>query len=154
MGFSRHWLRDHTFILTRVSGTIDNRSLLEHVQAVNRERGGVIGMKELADCRDLRDVEALSVSAVTQAGSIEVKKPGSRLVILVPKESPVIYGLARAYQMFASESREAVLVSTDLDEAIRWLDFDENHVHLIKDFIHNESCAKPETNPTATASSS
>ena len=154
MGFSRHWLRDHTFILTRVSGTIDNRSLLEHVQALNRERDGVIGMKELADCRDLRDVEALSVSAVTQAGSIEVKKPGSRLVILVPKQSPVIYGLARAYQMFASESREAVIVSTDVDEALRWLEFDETRLQVIKDFILNESHAKPEGNPTRTMSSS
>jgi len=105
MGFTRYWLRERAFLLTNVSGRIDNRSLMEHVQALNRESGGVMGLKELADCRELRNVEALAVSGVTQAGSLEVKKPGSRLGILVPKESPVIFGLARAYEMFASESR-------------------------------------------------
>jgi len=105
MGFTRYWLRERAFLLTNVSGRIDNRSLMEHVQALNRESGGVMGLKELADCRELRNVEALEVSGVTQAGSLEVKKPGSRLGILVPKESAVIFGLARAYEMFASESR-------------------------------------------------
>lgn len=154
MGFSRHWLRDRAFVLTRVTGRIDNRSLLEHVQALNRESNGVIGMKELGDCRDLQDLEALSVSVVTQASSIEAKKPGSRLVILVPKESPVIYGLARAYEMFASESRQAVTVSMDLDEALCWLGFDEACLHMIKGFIHIESHAKPEEHPTSTVSGS
>ena len=153
MGFSRHWLRDRTFLLTRVEGTIDNRSLLEHVQALNRESDGVIGMKELADCRDLKDVEALSVSAVTQASSLEVKKPGSRLVILVPKDSPVIYGLVRAYEMFATESRDAVIVSTDCDEALRWLNFDEKSQHVIKGLIHLISHVKPEEQPISRVSS-
>lgn len=141
MGFSRHWLRDHAFVLTKVSGSIDNLSLIEHVQTLNQECVGIDGVKELADCRELKDVERLSVHGVTQASSREQVKPKSRLVILVPKDVPVIYGLARAYEMFASESRDAVMVSTDLDEAVRWLGFDENNLNRGKSFIQQESCA-------------
>ena len=143
MGLSRHWLREHAFVVTKVSGAIDDRSLMEHVQALNRECAGVDASKELADCRELKDVASLSVTGVTQASSREMKKPGSRVVILVPKDSPVIYGLARAYQMFAAESRDEVMVFTDLNEAMQWLLQDETHVRSILEFV-NEHTDKPQ----------
>jgi hypothetical protein len=136
MGFSRHWLREQAFVLTTVSGSIDSTSLMEHVQALNQESDGVSGLKELADCRELKDVENLSVSGVTKASLFEGKKPGSRLVILVPKDAPVIYGLARAYQMFAEESREAVKVFTDMNHAMSWLEPDENSLRSILEFVN------------------
>lgn len=108
-----------------MSGSLDNRALLEHVQDLNRECVGINGVKELADCRGLTDVEHVSVSGITQACLREEKKSGSKLVILVPKHSPVMYGLARVYQMFASDSREAAILSTDVDDALRWLAPDE-----------------------------
>ncbi|MDH5641064.1 MAG: hypothetical protein OEY28_07200 [Nitrospira sp.] len=140
MGFSRHWLRDHGFVLTMVRGSINGRSLMEHVRALNQESHGISGLKELVDCRELIDVSALSVCGVTDASMSETKKPGSRLVFLLPKHSPVLYGIARAYQMFAMERRDAVMISTDFVEAVQWLGLDEKSLHTIQEVARHESC--------------
>jgi hypothetical protein len=144
MGFSRHWLHDQAFVLTKVSGAINTSSLMEHVLALNEESTDIENLRELADCRELTDVSALSVSGVTQASAREVKKPGSRLVILVPKESPVVYGLARAYEMFAADSRESVIVSTNLDEALRWLKADKATTDFILSVVNQDTSSVPQ----------
>ena len=47
-----------------------------------------------------------------------------RLAILIPKDNKAAYGLARAYQMFSEEKREAVNIFHNLDEALVWLTAD------------------------------
>jgi len=121
MGVSRYWCHAEKFVLTTVSGALDNQGLLEHVQALNQECHGITGVNELADCRALNDVDHVSVPGITRACLQEENKPGSRLAILVPRQSPVMYGMARVYQMFAADSREAAKVFTNLDEALCWL---------------------------------
>jgi len=139
MGITRRWFRDRAFLLTTLSGSINNRSLMAHVHALNRESEGTIGLKECLDCRGLHDITELSVEGVTQAGSSERKKPGSRLVILVPKDVPVIYGLARAYEMFAADHRKMVRVCTDVDDAVRWLEPDETSAQFLLECLSSES---------------
>ena len=56
--------------------------------------------------------------------------------------------------MFASESREAVTVSMDLNEALCWLGFDEKGLHVIKGFMYIESHEKPKEHSASTVSDS
>ncbi|MDH5641065.1 MAG: hypothetical protein OEY28_07205 [Nitrospira sp.] len=139
MAIERRWLHEQRFVLTTVSTSLDNHALLEHVEDMNRECDGITGLKEFADCRALIDVEQVSVSGITQACLREKKKPGSKLVILVPPHSPVMYGLARVYQMFASDSRDVVKVFTDIDDAMRWLEPDEKNRRSLLEFLNDPS---------------
>jgi hypothetical protein len=120
--FTRHYLDRLNFAYTRVSGSADDGQLLEHHQAMQRETAGKHAMLELADCRDVTDLTHL-----TSAGTIQVAKLDAisgyaingRLAILVADQ--LAYGLARTYQVFASEIREACAVTYDFDEAIKLL---------------------------------
>ena len=149
MSIERRWFAQQTFVVTTVRASLDNHALLEHVEDMNRECAGITGLKEVADCRALTDVEQVSVSGITQACLREKKKPGSKLVILVPPHSPVMYGLARVYQMFASDSRDSVKVFTDIDDAMRWLEPDEKNRRSLLEFL-NDPAGRP---PSATSTS-
>ena len=138
MGFSRNYLKPYNFVLTKITGDINDAELLQHVKALNRETRGISELRELADCRELTSVSALTAQGTTLAASAEEYKPGSLGVILVPKEKEAIYGMARAYQMFAEEHRESVMISRDLDEALNWLTKDNSaETEVLRAFIDN-----------------
>ena len=59
MPFTRHYLPSRNFILTRVVGRIDDSELREHVLALNSEAADLRATLEIADCREVNDVEHL-----------------------------------------------------------------------------------------------
>ena len=137
MGFHIKLFRDERFLLTRVVDTIDGASLLEHVFDVNAETEGLDGVRELADCRELKSVAGLSVGMTTASAEQETKKVGSRLAILTPPDNDLIYGMARAYQTLALESRAAVEVFRDYDAAINWLAEDAGDLASLRRLVEN-----------------
>ena len=134
MSFSRHFLTQHNFLLTKVENEIDDEQLMQHVLTLNKEAKDITCLRELADCRHLKSVEKLTVQGTTECASQEINKPGSLLAILVP-DSPVIYGMARAYQMFSEDHRKAARVFNNLNDAIKWLSDNENELEIFMDFI-------------------
>jgi len=121
--FTRHYLGPRNFILTRVTGRIDDSELREHVLALNSEAADLWAALELADCRALNDVEHLTTRGATEAAALESGHPraeGRRLAILVGSD-PVVFGLARAYAMFAEQARASVTVNRSLTDAIESL---------------------------------
>ncbi|MCW8825163.1 MAG: hypothetical protein OQK78_01950, partial [Gammaproteobacteria bacterium] len=98
---------------------------------------GISNLREIADCRGLTGVSSLTGNGTALAASREEYKPGSICVILVPKENDAIYGMARAYQMFAEEHRESVSIYRDIDEALNWIT-DNNilEVEALKELIN------------------
>ena len=76
MGFSRHYFKDYNFMLTKISGEIDNNSLSQHVIDVNNEAEGISNLKELADCREITSVKLLSTQTTTMSAGNEKNKPG------------------------------------------------------------------------------
>lgn len=107
-------------MLSRVVGEIDDGDLAQQVIALNQAVKGVVGLRELADCRGITEIN-LSTGGTTASAKNEQDKPGSRLAILVPEGNDLVFGMARAYQMFSESFREAVHIFYDLDEALLWL---------------------------------
>jgi hypothetical protein len=93
MGFSLHYLNNHRFMYINISGEINDHDPKQHVIDFNRETEGISNLRELADCRDLKNLDALTVKETSDCALLENKKPQSLLAILV-NESPLLYGMA------------------------------------------------------------
>ena len=101
--------------------TISDSDLIQHTISLNEKTEKILVLKELSDCRAIKSVASLSTETATVAAKIEQKKSVSRMAILIPKDNKATYGLARAYQMFSEEKREAASIFHNLDEALVWL---------------------------------
>ena len=122
MPFTRHYLVSRNFILTRATGRIDDSELREHVLALNSEAADLDAALEIADCRELNDVEQITAKGAAAAAALEKgqrRAEGGRLAILVG--SDLVFGLARAYATFAMDTRAHVTVCRDLPDAIEFL---------------------------------
>jgi len=138
MSFSHQYFKDHNFLLTRASGDIDGKDLMQHVISINEETEGIIDLKELSDCREITSLELLSTKMATTSAANENDKPGSILAILIPENNPVIYGVANAYKMFAEDHRKAVQIFKELPEAIIWLAESEAEEEALMALVNNE----------------
>jgi len=137
MGFSHQYFKDHNFLLTRASGDIDGKDLMQHVISVNEDTEGIIDLKELSDCREITSLELLSTKMATMSAANENDKPGSRLAILIPEDNAVIYGIANAYKMFAEDHRKAVQIFKEPAEAINWLAEDKAEEKTLTALLNN-----------------
>lgn len=138
MGFSRYYFKGHNFLLTKVSGKIAVDDLLQHVMAVNKEMAGKINLRQLTDCRNITDLQSLSVKDATNCAQREINKPGCLLAIVVP-ESPIFFGMARAYAMFAEDHRGEVQIFQNIHDALEWLANDPEEINILTDFVESVS---------------
>ena len=125
MSIVRRYHPSLDFVLTRISGDLDDEQLERHVRVFNSEAADRQGLMELADCRELRNVDRLNVTGALNAAALEQGQPrvaGGRLAILVP-DNPVIFGLARAYASIACLHRDTADVCQGLREALECLGF-------------------------------
>ena len=76
----------------------------------------------------MKDISSLTVQGTTECANKEDDRPGSKLALLIPNDSPLVFGMARAFQTFSEDHREAVQIFTDFNEAVTWLADDENEV--------------------------
>ena len=136
MGFSLHYLKDHRFMYTRISGEINDQDLKQHVINFNKETEGISDLRELADCRNLINLEALTVKGTSYSAILEDNKPESLLAILVT-ESALLFGMARVYQIFVEGRRESVKIFKDINSALKWLAKDEQEIAIFNEFIKN-----------------
>ena len=120
MSISRFHSEKLNFVLTTLSGTVDDVALFDHVRCLNEELKGRVETRELADCRTATDLQLSTRGSTFSAGHEELKL-GSKLAILVSKTDDYAYAMARAYQMFSEKSRDSVMVFRDFDKALAWL---------------------------------
>lgn len=121
---------------TRISGEINDEDLKQHVIDFNKETEGISDLRELADCRDLLNLEALTVKGTSDCAILEDNKPESLLAILVT-ESSLLFGMARVYQIFAEGRRECVKIFKDINSALKWLAKDEQEIAIFNELIKN-----------------
>ncbi|MFW8602288.1 hypothetical protein ACOHYD_12510 [Desulfobacterota bacterium M19] len=136
MGFSRYYFKEHNFLLTRISGQIAVKDLLEHVITVNKEMTEKINLRQLTDCRSITNLQNLSVKDTTNCAQRETNKPGSSLAIVVP-DSPIFFGMARAYAMFAEDHRGEVRIFQNTHDALEWLANNPEEVNILSNFIES-----------------
>jgi hypothetical protein len=136
MGFSRYYLKEHNFLLTKVSGKITVDDLLQHVISVNNEMAGKINLRQITDCRNITDLQSLSVKDTTNCAQRETNKPECSLAIIVP-DSPILFGMARAYMMFAEDHRREVQIFQSIHDALEWLAKDPEEFNILTNFVES-----------------
>ena len=137
MGFSRHLLKSHKFMYNKVSGEVNDHNLKQHIIDLNLETEDIDDLRELADCRDISNVKDLTIERGISPSVSSIKnKPQGMLAILVP-ESPLIFGMARAYKTFAEDELKYVEIFKDINHALEWLAKDEQEIAIFNEFIKN-----------------
>ena len=134
MGFSVYFNQKHNFMLTRLSGDINNNNLRNHVLNLNKLTEGVSRLREIADGRKIENISCLTVEGTTIGAELESNKPGSLLAIVVP-DSPSFYGVARVYQTFAGNQRKGVILFYTIRDALTWLGYGEVEIKELITFV-------------------
>ena len=135
MGFTRYYSKELNFLFVDITGELNDNDLTSHVKALNTETEGLVNVKGFADCRGITKVNIKTIEVVSNAVN-EKYKPGSKVVIFVPKDNELIFAMARAYQMFAEESCDEVSIYRDYDEALAWLTDSPAEGQALTEFIN------------------
>ena len=125
--FERHYKPDSDFVLVRLLDVVDDAQLRQHVLDYNQEAPDRAGLLELADCRELVDVQNLTVQGCLESARLEQgaqRVTGGMLAILVSNQ--LHYGMARAYAAIAEMHRNGAGVFYTLEEAVAWLGVKES----------------------------
>ncbi len=136
MGITMHYLKEYNFILSKLSGEINDQNLREYVLAFNKKTRGIPNLRELADCREIENLENMTVRGATSISQDVENHPDSIIAILV-NDSTLLYGMARSYQMFQYEKRKAAEIFKDIDEALSWLSDNDSEIEEFKKFVEN-----------------
>ena len=134
MGFTRHYLKEYNFMLTKITGEVNDQNLKQHVMSLNKETEGISALRELADCREIADMSHLTVKGTADCAQLENKRPNSLLALLV-SDSKLLFGMARAYQTFSEDRRKETKIFKNLVDALGWLARDEKEIEFLKEFI-------------------
>ena len=137
MGFTRHLFKDDNFLLTVISGELENASFQKHIMEFNTIVKGVPNLRELVDCRGITNLDNLTVEATVTASQQEDKRPDSLLALLVPKSNPLVYGMARSYIAFPQFQRQDANIFTDYDEALNWLAINKQEKENFNNLINS-----------------
>ena len=141
----RHYLRHLGFVYVRMRGRVDNEAILRHVEAFNREAADMRGVRELADTRDVTDIEALSVDGLITSARREEgqgRSRGGRLAVIVA--SDLHYGMSRAFATLVEGRRQSSSVFYDVREALTWLGFGEEIDEVLHFVEKHEGLLEPE----------
>ncbi|GEM_PF-7012589 len=127
---SFHADAENHFLLTVFSGALTDEALYRHFEAVEGVSSQLSPYRELVHGLGVDDVSGISVRALVQLARRSDHGECVRLAILM-KESPLFFGLARAFQTVASSPRSQVKLFHDRDMAMHWLAKDERDLtHL------------------------
>ena len=112
---------DLHLIVTIIDGTLDDESLRDHVLALNEQARELEGALELADCRGVVNLDALTTQGAAASAALEDREGrarGGKLAIVV--KDKLAFGMARVFGAIAAQGRE-VEVTYDINAALGWL---------------------------------
>ncbi len=123
MEFEFSWI-EPSLVSVRTSGRASAEGFVALYQKLAAEPGFGPGVKMLSDHTDL-DVTQLSASEVEKIAAARdrfARSLGARSALVVGRDSPAKYGLARMFEaMSDEESADLVRVFENRDEALAWL---------------------------------
>ena len=105
-------------VLSRGWGVLTDGELLAHVRALTVDPRFVRNFYQLADLRDVADVE-VSAATIREMARLNPYGDGSRRAVVVT--SDVLFGMARMYQILRDEPTDQLEIFRELDAALRWL---------------------------------
>lgn len=132
-------LKASDFILTKLSGDLNDENLRQMVLILNQATEELSEFRGLADLREITSLKQWTALGATHSSGLETSKPKSLLAILVSKTDLELYGLSRAYQMFSLDIRTSVKLFTAMDKALEWIS------HDAQDLTALQKCVKIST---------
>jgi hypothetical protein len=106
-----------SLVLSRGWDIVTDRELLAHVRALTIDPRFVRNLHQLADLRDVADVE-VTAATIREMASLNPYGDGSRRAVVT---SDVLFGMARMYQILRDEPTDELEIFRTLDDALRWL---------------------------------
>lgn len=132
MPITRHFFSTKNFVLTRMTGAVDEIALRRHLTAMNEEAADFSALRELVDTRHMECVGCRSVHDVVEVAALEKGRSWAtdgQLAIVVAQ--PVAFGMARAYLVGVEGIRKDVNVTYSLNDALAFLDIDTSLVDSV-----------------------
>jgi len=120
---------EREMVLTRGWSTMCGDDILMHAHHLGADRRFVPRYRQLADLRAVTHVD-VSENAVWVLANDSPFGPGARRAIVV--SSNVAFGLARMFETLRDGCGDQILVSRDIDEAIRWLEMDDAREEVLE----------------------
>jgi hypothetical protein len=105
-------------VLSRGWGVLINSEILAHVRALSIDPRFVPNFHQLANLRDVEDVE-VTASTIRELARLNPYGEGSRRAVVVT--SDLLFGMARMYQILRDEPADELEIFRKLDDALRWL---------------------------------
>lgn len=107
-----------SLVLSRGWGVLTDGELLAHVRALTIDPRFVPNFHQLADLRDVADVE-VTPPTVKEMARLNPYGNGSRRAVVVT--SDLLFGMARMYQILRDEPGDELEIFRKMDDALRWL---------------------------------
>lgn len=122
MSFTHKYIRERNFVLTLISGVIDDNEIKKHVQTLTIDTENMGNFVELADASNLHDISHLTTEGITIAAAFEIdRQPYNRDKLAILVSSDEAYELASNYAAITSYVRYGAKVFRDFRSAIEWL---------------------------------
>ena len=107
-----------SLVLSRGWDVLTDGELLAHVRALTIDPRFVRKFHQLADLRDVVDVE-VTASTIREMARLNPYGVGSRRAVVVT--SDVLFGMARMYQILRDQPADELEIFRKLEDALRWL---------------------------------
>jgi len=116
----RRIVKEQDLVLTKISGCLNDKQLMKYISVLGRTDGEKPQTKQLVDCRNVTCMRKMTVRGATSYAKREPIEQDHLSALLIPDNS-LSFGMARAYQTFASEKKRNVEIFKDFDHAMVWL---------------------------------
>jgi len=131
-------MEEQSFVLIKLFGAVDDKALLDLVTSHAEKTQSIPNIKELIDCREISNIDELTVHGVRHVANHIGRKPEWLLALLI-NDTPLLREMAEGYRAGSLEQRKDVKIFTELNEAISWITQGEDELaSAITAFINQE----------------
>jgi hypothetical protein len=111
-------LSESKFVYSCAWGVLTDEELVAHAKALKVDPRFEPTFAQLADFTEVSDVKVTS-ACIQEMTLLNPFGAGARRVLIAP--TPILYGLARMYELTKMKSDDEVMVVRDVAEALKWL---------------------------------
>jgi hypothetical protein len=107
-----------SLVRSRGWGVLTDRELLAHVRALTVDPHFAPNFHQLADLRDVTDVQITSAT-IKEMVRLNPFWAGARRALVITND--VLFGMARMYQILKDESPDELQIFRNMEDALQWL---------------------------------
>ncbi len=137
MAYTRDFFPKLNFVLTRATGSLEDRTLFIHLMSFRAEAGDYEAIRELVDARDLHNADGLTVRGLIRTAEMhKALFPEKNFLVAVLVDSVEFKIAVDIYASLAhTENLKVKAFDGKLDEPLEWLGYDPDARVKIKHFM-------------------